>query len=374
MKDQNESGRSMVEMLGVLAIIGVLSVMGIAGFKSAMTKHRANTLFDEMMKRAVSVAGQLSFGAETATLTGFSTESESYGSFLSTVEQNGNQFTLSITNVSDAICEQAKALVEAGGVVQGFNPTTCSGDNNTVKFTYNNDLSFTPSAGGAGSSGSNGGSTHAPTEWDGPTADDGSICTGERKGECQVCMNGAYIDSDAICIAQGKGVCIDSVCKSTIGCMSNGDCVAERMDNQGNLCTRNSCYCNFSSGVDASSGPTAGGSCWAKSYSLRSIVVVDGHEYVLAKHGPSMNWWSAKNFCASYGKRMMHFSELGCQINVNCKQSNTLMKSISEAVGADLDLGWMLDLATESNAYYITHGGQVRNYNRDDGIAPVLCY
>ena len=39
-----ESGRSMVEMLGVLAIIGVLSVGGIAGYIMAMRKHKANEL------------------------------------------------------------------------------------------------------------------------------------------------------------------------------------------------------------------------------------------------------------------------------------------------------------------------------------------
>ena len=32
------SGRSMIEMLGVLAIIGVLSVGGIAGYSKAMQK------------------------------------------------------------------------------------------------------------------------------------------------------------------------------------------------------------------------------------------------------------------------------------------------------------------------------------------------
>ncbi|MBR2136742.1 MAG: prepilin-type N-terminal cleavage/methylation domain-containing protein [Alphaproteobacteria bacterium] len=31
----NQSGRSMIEMLGVLAIIGVLSVGGIAGYSKA---------------------------------------------------------------------------------------------------------------------------------------------------------------------------------------------------------------------------------------------------------------------------------------------------------------------------------------------------
>lgn len=38
----NQSGRSMVEMLGVLAIIGVLSVGGIAGYSSAMYKFKIN--------------------------------------------------------------------------------------------------------------------------------------------------------------------------------------------------------------------------------------------------------------------------------------------------------------------------------------------
>ena len=42
MKNTNESGRSMVEMLGVLAIIGVLSVGGLMGYKQAMTKYYTN--------------------------------------------------------------------------------------------------------------------------------------------------------------------------------------------------------------------------------------------------------------------------------------------------------------------------------------------
>ena len=40
----NENGRSMVEMLGVLAIIGVLSVAGILGYTIAMRKYRANEI------------------------------------------------------------------------------------------------------------------------------------------------------------------------------------------------------------------------------------------------------------------------------------------------------------------------------------------
>jgi len=43
-KNQLESGRSMVEMLGVLAVIGVLSVGGIAGYKYAMKKIFKNDM------------------------------------------------------------------------------------------------------------------------------------------------------------------------------------------------------------------------------------------------------------------------------------------------------------------------------------------
>ena len=44
MKKVNELGRSMVEMLGVLAIIGVLSVGGIAGYTRAMKQYKKNDL------------------------------------------------------------------------------------------------------------------------------------------------------------------------------------------------------------------------------------------------------------------------------------------------------------------------------------------
>ena len=43
-----QSGRSMIEMLGVLAIIGVLSVGGIAGYSKAMTKYRINKTIDQI--------------------------------------------------------------------------------------------------------------------------------------------------------------------------------------------------------------------------------------------------------------------------------------------------------------------------------------
>ena len=43
----NQCGRSMIEMLGGLAIIAVLSVGGIAGYSKAMEKFKVNKLLDE---------------------------------------------------------------------------------------------------------------------------------------------------------------------------------------------------------------------------------------------------------------------------------------------------------------------------------------
>ena len=48
-KYSQQIGRSMVEMLGVLAIIGVLSVGGIAGYSQAMKKHNLNKLREQVI-------------------------------------------------------------------------------------------------------------------------------------------------------------------------------------------------------------------------------------------------------------------------------------------------------------------------------------
>ena len=43
-------GRSMVEMLGVLAVVGVLSILALGGYKKAIDRARGNELIDMAMK------------------------------------------------------------------------------------------------------------------------------------------------------------------------------------------------------------------------------------------------------------------------------------------------------------------------------------
>ena len=50
-----ESGRSMIEMLGVLAIIGVLSVGGIAGYSQAMAKYKVSKTTDQIQTMVTNI-------------------------------------------------------------------------------------------------------------------------------------------------------------------------------------------------------------------------------------------------------------------------------------------------------------------------------
>ena len=54
-KFSEQSGRSMVEMLGVLAIIGVLSVGGISGYSKAMAKYKINQCLDQISTLIVNI-------------------------------------------------------------------------------------------------------------------------------------------------------------------------------------------------------------------------------------------------------------------------------------------------------------------------------
>lgn len=65
-----QSGRSMVEMLGVLAIIGVLSVGVITGYGKAMEKYRLNQYSQAigmLVNNVLQIKGQLQHGANTVT-------------------------------------------------------------------------------------------------------------------------------------------------------------------------------------------------------------------------------------------------------------------------------------------------------------------
>ena len=54
---KNDSGRSIVEMLGVLAIMGVITVMGISGYSQAIGKINRNNVTEDIVRIAQEVRG-----------------------------------------------------------------------------------------------------------------------------------------------------------------------------------------------------------------------------------------------------------------------------------------------------------------------------
>ena len=64
MKHITQSGRSMVEMLGTLAIMGVLSIGGIMGYSYAVDKYHANQIMNDVNLRGIDLIAQASRGAD----------------------------------------------------------------------------------------------------------------------------------------------------------------------------------------------------------------------------------------------------------------------------------------------------------------------
>ena len=106
-----ESGRSMVEMLGVLAIVGVISIGGIAGYIYGMNRYRTNEILDGASKRAVLVASQLASEIDP-NLTEFVDYDETAGgSFSSDVELWENEFGIQIRGVKQEVCENLIRMI-----------------------------------------------------------------------------------------------------------------------------------------------------------------------------------------------------------------------------------------------------------------------
>ncbi len=135
---KTEAGRSMIEMLGVLAIIGVLSIGGLAGYTMAMNRHRANTILD-YASRCVVVAQTNGDGSsiDTGSCSDILDDEPVPGgasdikvSTTSTVDQP----VVTVHNITDKVTE---ALVNrSGGTVYIDKGGSESGTNATIRFNY----------------------------------------------------------------------------------------------------------------------------------------------------------------------------------------------------------------------------------------------
>lgn len=149
-----ESGRSMIEMLGVLAIMGVITVGAIGMISTAMRTQRRNAVNDEVIQIVTGVRALLGeydnyshinnstiFGA-----IGMSPKNTYGGTYeLAVDSSNSRQFVVSINGLSQSDCEYflTKAWSDSvgyqmSGGKNGGATGNCKAPNgkNTISITY----------------------------------------------------------------------------------------------------------------------------------------------------------------------------------------------------------------------------------------------
>ena len=286
---RNQKGRSMVEMLGVLAIIGVLSVGGISAYSKAVEKHKANEALHKasMMATTVSAFAMTNDGKLPTSITDFANSG-----YITTLTDNGTQFKLTVAGIGFDVCTQMKNA--KGGMVRDVD---CDESGNAT-ITYYKNLATNDEE---GKNSPTGGKFDPACK--NVTCDDGLTCfhgeckcsTGLLKCGTQCCAEGTYC-------AQGADKTTYTCAEPTGECTKNSDC----KDAEGNVDTTK--YCKFSG--SSCSGPT-GGTCTDKGTLTPYTLNLPGGDLTVYKSSGSMNWWSASNLCQAHGKQLVTMSDLG---------------------------------------------------------------
>ena len=102
----SESGRSLTEMLGVLAIMGILTIGGIAGFNYAMNKQRANATVNYVNQLAVLGTGQMLAGGTPKLLDYPDHTPSGYPAKITTDTNAPNAFYVEIDEVPTPVCNE----------------------------------------------------------------------------------------------------------------------------------------------------------------------------------------------------------------------------------------------------------------------------
>ena len=336
----SESGRSMVEMLGVLAIMGVLAIGGIAGYRYAMDKYNANEILNEVRKRAVTASQQRILG-RTIDLSEWSNTIQ--GHPVTTADNyNGDTsfFTLTVSGIEQGVCdlvikEKIPFAVEekVGEVVVGED-TRCAEGENAVTFAFKNTLD---------------GEEPEPDLCENVMCPEGTNCS---NGRC-LCPTGQEVCGTICCLANQMcssdvGGCVDV----TGACATNADC----KDADGNVDKTK--YCKISARDCYGGG--ARGTCTALGGQSKANIKGLGMVY---RSNSTMTWWSAKNWCEAQGKRLISYSDLQCdhlsdrgygyccKDSGSCSSNITTQSAIMQALRSKWDSGYVWTDTSYSSCY-----------------------
>ena len=383
---KTQSGRSMVEMLGTLAIIGVLSIGGIAGYSYGMDKYRANTIINDVMLRHVDIIAQNMRGG-TPNLSEWPTMT--VGKYTIGLEEGTTG--IQISDLPESICEIVfdgminNATVKIGTTeYDSATDDDVCGDTNTMVFYVDEgsirggdtqegeeepDLCATVTCRECTACNANTGRCEA--------ANENLTCGKNRDGVCEsgVCLTDGTPDmtsweecsSDNECGDMGCATC-DGYCNlyrqdertcikdGISGVCRYGICYTENCPQEG--CPTGQ-YCADTNESCDVAHPSV---CANMIDLVRKKINVNGIEetWYISKYRTS--WWEAQAVCAGLGKTMPSVSDL---MDGNGKRSIAL----SKVLGQEMYL-WTSDLKDSCYAYYVritSNGGWVSERERHYG-------
>lgn len=147
------SGRSILEMLGVLAIIGVLTLTALWGYPYMITKHRANQIITNVIHpQIILTLAQKNIGVKEPGILSFDVDTkpyENYVSFALEKTQKGN-IKISLQKVAPKLCKElVENLLPEGPSIQVFvNETNrgiaelCALDENIIDIYFPDDMTL----------------------------------------------------------------------------------------------------------------------------------------------------------------------------------------------------------------------------------------
>lgn len=242
MVKQAQSGRSMLEMMGVLAVMGVLSIMALRGYHMAMDRREANDLMHTDRLIAMEMTTHLlSGGAEPKV------NVESAWPYI-IAKSAGDSFTVQFNDIPQTICQIVleKNPVGPGLAVNGVDwagDTGICGEHNVLLFRHNG-------ANGAVATGCD------------------PACGADKNGIALRCANGACVCPAGMAMSGGACVCAPG---AETHCLSAGwtgeDCACQVCEsgyvlNEQKVCKPNPCPNKASAEGTGDATDIAG--CWCE--------------------------------------------------------------------------------------------------------------
>lgn len=192
MKNETDSGRTLVEMLGVLAMAGVLSVIGVMGYRLAIDKNKANTLVNQAQQRAVIVMEQMTLNRPLSLQEFSSLNKTPAGTFgQATTQGLTKQFGIQVFGVEKRVCENILNMIGENTPLRRLSyeasPTvaiTQCGLSNDFLMVYNQEMKGAPED-----------TLYCTDDTDCSSENECMMCEEESKSCQNKCQNLDYLES-----------------------------------------------------------------------------------------------------------------------------------------------------------------------------------